>query len=62
MTFTDLLVGIGIMLLIEGGIIALMPTGWRNAVTQMLTQSDDTLRTFGLVFVLVGAALLWFVV
>ncbi|MDA9008693.1 DUF2065 domain-containing protein [Alphaproteobacteria bacterium] len=62
MTFTDLLVGIGIMLLIEGSIIALMPKGWRNAVTQMLTQSDDTLRTFGLVFVLLGAALLWFVV
>jgi uncharacterized protein len=60
MGFSDLIVAIGIMLLIEGSIIAFTPGGWRRAVTQMLAQSDDNLRTFGLVFVLVGAAVLWF--
>ena len=62
MDLTDLMTAIGIMLLLEGGIIALVPGRWRAAVTQLLAQSEDSLRTFGLIFVLVGAAILWFAV
>ncbi len=62
MTFKVLLMAVGLMLLLEGGVIGLSPGGWRRAVTQLLQQNDETLRLFGLVFVLLGAAILWFVI
>ena len=60
MNWTDLITALALVLIIEGAVIALGTESWRRAVTQLLQQSNDSLRTFGLIFVVAGAAILWF--
>jgi uncharacterized protein YjeT (DUF2065 family) len=49
-----------LVLVIEGVIPFLYPQRWRSMVSQLGTMSDHTLRTFGLVSMLLGTVLLVF--
>ena len=49
-----------LVLVIEGVNPYLYPQRWRSMVSQLGTMSDQTLRTFGLVSMLLGTVLLVF--
>ena len=51
---------IALLLVIEGMLPFLSPSGWRRAFTQLLQLRDGQLRFFGLCSILLGLALLWF--
>jgi len=49
----------GLMLVLEGIFPFLSPDGWRNKMAQILALHDGQIRFFGLVCVLVGLLMLW---
>lgn len=55
-----LLMAIGLVFVLEGLLPFLAPHFWRQAMQQMLMQSDRTLRIFGFVSMLIGLALVYF--
>ncbi len=50
---------IALLLVIEGLLPFLSPSGWRRAFTQLLQLRDGQLRFFGLCSILLGLLLLW---
>lgn len=61
MTLHDLGVAVALMMMIEGVLYALFPHGIKDMMRWMVQNSDETLRTIGLLFATVGAAFLWLV-
>lgn len=57
----SLLMALGLVFVIEGITPFLAPRLWRHAMQQMFIQSDRTLRIFGLVSMLIGLGLLYWV-
>ncbi len=55
------LLGIGLVFVIEGLTPFLAPRTWRRAMQQMFMQNDKVLRIFGLVSMLAGLGLLYWV-
>jgi uncharacterized protein len=51
----------GLMLVFEGLFPFLSPKGWRQRMTQVLSLQDGQIRFFGLICVLFGLFLIWFV-
>ena len=49
----------GLVFVLEGLLPFLAPHFWRQAMQQMLLQSYKTLRTFGLVSMLIGLGLVY---
>lgn len=49
----------GLMLIFEGLFPFLSPDGWRQKMTQLLALHDGQIRFFGLVCVLGGLLMLW---
>ena len=49
----------GLMLVFEGIVPFLSPDGWRNKMAQILALHDGQIRFFGLVCVLAGLLMLW---
>lgn len=56
-----LLIGLALMLVLEGIIPFLYPAKWRNLVTTLSNISDKQLRTMGLISMLAGVVLLYLV-
>jgi len=54
-------IGIALVLIFEGILPFLSPKMWRRAMARMLMQSDLALRMFGLVSMLLGLGLLYWV-
>ena len=54
-------VAFGLMLIIEGIFPFMSPQGWRDRMIQILSLHDGQIRFFGLVCVLVGLLMLWWV-
>jgi len=54
-------VAFGLMLIIEGIFPFMSPQGWRDRMAQILSLHDGQIRFFGLVCVLVGLLMLWWV-
>ena len=52
-------VALGLMLIFEGIFPFVSPKGWRDKMTQILVLEDGQIRFFGLVCVLVGLFMLW---
>ena len=50
---------LGLMLLIEGVFPFLSPSAWRQRMTQLLALHDGQIRFFGLVCLLAGLLILW---
>jgi uncharacterized protein YjeT (DUF2065 family) len=56
-----LLVGFALMLVLEGIVPFLYPTRWRELVVTLSQTSDKHLRTMGLMSMLAGIALLYWI-
>mgnify|MGYP001030161270 CR=1 FL=1 len=54
-----LLLCIGLVFVVEGTLYALFPTALKRMIAQMGDLSPDSLRTGGLVALVVGALLVW---
>ena len=52
---------VALMLIIEGIFPFLSPQGWRDRMVQILALHDGQIRFFGLVCVLAGLLMLWWV-
>lgn len=61
MAWADLFAGFAFYLILEGLLPFLSPKGWRRGLTAMSELEDGQLRTVGLVIVMIGLALLFFV-
>jgi uncharacterized protein YjeT (DUF2065 family) len=59
--YGDLLVGIGMVLVIEGLLFAALPHGMRQAMKSVLSSPDNLLRVVGLVSAVLGLTLIWLV-
>ena len=53
------LMAFGLVFVIEGLLPFLAPRIWRQAMQQMVTQQDRTLRLFGLISMLIGLMLVY---
>ncbi len=53
---------VALVLLIEGFMPFVSPASWRKTFLQILQLSDGQLRFFGLASLLLGVALIWFLV
>ena len=58
---TDLILGLGVALAIEGTLYALFPTQMRAMLTRVLGQPDRTFRVFGIGALIAGLVLVWLV-
>lgn len=56
----DLLLGLGLVAIIEGLALALAPSRIRDALEALTRMPPDARRTLGLLAVTVGIALVWF--
>lgn len=56
---TDFLIAIGLVLMIEGLILAAFPNRVRDALETMRVTPDQQLRLVGLAAAIVGLALIW---
>lgn len=54
-------IGLALMLVVEGLIYALFPQGMKAMIVRMLDVPPSTLRSGGLVAVIAGLGLLWLV-
>jgi uncharacterized protein YjeT (DUF2065 family) len=52
-------VAFGLMLIVEGIFPFVSPQGWRDKMAQLLSLEDGQIRFFGLVCVLAGLLMLW---
>ena len=59
--FTDFLVGLGILFVLEGLMFAASPAWMRRAMKSALATPDNLLRIVGLGSAVVGLLLIWFV-
>lgn len=57
----DLAVGLGLVLVIEGLLLALMPETLKRIVASTLSQPADGLRVAGVVSAVIGVAIVWLV-
>lgn len=58
---TDLLVGIGLVLVIEGLAYAVAPALMKSVMAQMQDAPDQTLRTIGVVSIALGVFVVWLI-
>ncbi|MGV0960841.1 MAG: DUF2065 domain-containing protein [Limnohabitans sp.] len=56
-----LLLALGLMLILEGLMPMISPLRWRSLFEQLLLLQDGQIRFFGLVMVVCGLMLLWWV-
>ena len=59
--FTDFLVVVGILIMLEGLMFDASPAWMRQAMKSALATPDNILRIVGIVSAVVGLALIWFV-
>ncbi len=58
---TDLLVGIGLVLFLEGALYTLFPENMQKMMQQALEMPPSSLRQAGLIACLAGFTVIWFV-
>ncbi len=56
-----LLLALGLMLILEGLMPMISPLRWRRLFEQLLQLQDGQIRFFGLIMVMAGLMLLWWV-
>ncbi len=59
---TTFWLAVALVLLLEGFMPFVSPASWRKTFLQILQLSDGQLRFFGLASLLLGVALIWFLV
>jgi len=56
----ELIIAFGLFLFIEGILYALFPSKMKNMLKKIDTIKDNQLRTGGLIFALIGFAIVWY--
>jgi uncharacterized protein len=56
----SLLLALGLMLILEGLMPMVLPRLWKNLFEQMLKMQDGQIRFFGMLMVLAGISVIWF--
>jgi len=56
----ELIIAIGLLLFIEGMLYALFPSKMKNMLKTIEKMEVNQLRTFGLIFALMGFAIVWY--
>lgn len=56
---SDLIVGIGLVLVIEGLLYAAFPSAMRKMCEDMTKRADSNLRTVGMIAMIIGVAIIW---
>ena len=56
---SDLIVGLGLVLVIEGILYALFPQGMKRLAARMILLPPQTLRGAGLLVAVIGVAIVW---
>jgi uncharacterized protein YjeT (DUF2065 family) len=59
--FTDFLIGVGVLLVIEGLMFAASPNWMRRAMKSALATPDNILRAVGIGSAVIGLILIWVV-
>jgi uncharacterized protein YjeT (DUF2065 family) len=59
--YGDLIVGLGMMLVLEGILFAALPAWMRSAMKSVLASPDNILRAVGLASAVIGLVLIWLV-
>jgi hypothetical protein len=59
--FADLLIGVGVLFVLEGLIFAASPSWMRRAMKSALATPDNVLRVVGIVSAVLGLLLIWLV-
>ena len=56
----ELIIAFGLFLFIEGGLYALFPSKMKNMLKKMEAIADKQLRLGGLIFAIIGFAIIWY--
>ena len=56
----ELIIAIGLLLFIEGALYALFPSKMKNMLKTIEKMEVNQLRTGGLIFALIGFAIVWY--
>ena len=59
--WSDIIVALGLVLVIEGTLYALFPDAMRRAMALALGNPSSALRMAGLVSILAGTVIVWFI-
>lgn len=59
--WSDIVVAIALLMVVEGFVPSVSPKGWRAMLKRLIAQSDATLRGMGLLSMGVGALLLYII-
>ena len=59
--FADFLIGVGVLLVIEGLLFAASPTWMRNAMKSAIATPDSLLRAVGIGSAVIGLIVIWVV-
>jgi len=57
----DLITAIGLIFFIEGLFLAIFPSRIKNMVELIKNTPIKKLRTFGLIFLIIGFAIIWYI-
>jgi len=57
----DLITAIGLLFFIEGLFLAIFPSRIKNMLQLIKDTPINKLRTFGLVFLIIGFAIIWYI-
>jgi len=57
--FADFLIGVGVLLVIEGLLFAASPTWMRNAMKSAIATPDNLLRAVGIGSAVIGLIVIW---
>jgi len=56
----ELIIAFGLFLFIEGILYAIFPSKMKNMIMKLKEATDNQLRTGGLVFVVIGFFIIWY--
>jgi uncharacterized protein YjeT (DUF2065 family) len=56
----SLLLALGLMLILEGLMPMVLPRLWKSLFEQMLQMNDGQIRFFGMLMVIAGMSVIWF--
>jgi uncharacterized protein YjeT (DUF2065 family) len=56
----SLLLALGLMLILEGLMPMVLPRLWKSLFEQMLKMQDGQIRFFGMLMVIAGMSVIWF--
>ena len=56
----ELIIAFGLFLFIEGALYAIFPSKMKNMIMKLKEATDNQLRTGGMIFVVIGFLIIWY--